>query len=222
MTLADRLMVRRSPPDVLLCDLGNVLINFWQQGGNPEFAGKCSVSPEEIDEFFRSDLIFHKYEKDKRSEVASREFFEGMKDRFGYSGGYDEFRHDFCQGFSSNSDTHNLICELKVAWQDTKFCILSNLNELHHAYIREHWPGVFANFWKCYFSFEVGHRKPEPEIYKYVLREEGMLESPHRCLFIDDVRENVLAAQELKIHAILFQGAKNLRETLKSKYNLLD
>ena len=51
----------------------------------------------------------------------------------------------------------------------------------------------FLLFEKCYFSFEMGCRKPEDEAYERVLQENNLQAS--ECLFIDDKEENLEAAK---------------------------
>lgn len=51
-------------------------------------------------------------------------------------------------------------------------------------------------------SSEVGHVKPEPEIYQYALDKLGL--SPQECIFIDDTGIHCESAQAIGIHAIHF------------------
>ncbi len=50
----------------------------------------------------------------------------------------------------------------------------------------------FRHFDKCYYSFEIGYRKPEPEAFHVVLRDTGF--QPAKCIFVDDKMVNVKAA----------------------------
>jgi glucose-1-phosphatase len=71
--------------------------------------------------------------------------------------------------------------------------LLSNTDSIHIEKF-EHKVGVtFAReFYQCfekvYFSFELGMRKPEPEIFKYIMNKHEL--SPKRTLFVDDKKEN--------------------------------
>ena len=47
-------------------------------------------------------------------------------------------------------------------------------------------------FEKVYYSQRTGYRKPEPEIFDLVLRENSLI--PSQTLFVDDIRENAEAA----------------------------
>jgi putative hydrolase of the HAD superfamily len=49
---------------------------------------------------------------------------------------------------------------------------------------------ILQLLWKVYFSFEIGMRKPNSEIYKYVLNEHDL--QAKRTLFIDDKKEKYI------------------------------
>ena len=52
------------------------------------------------------------------------------------------------------------------------------------------------------YSHEVGLYKPDPRIYELTL--DRLQLAPHETIFVDDVKANVSAAQELGIHSVLF------------------
>lgn len=81
--------------------------------------------------------------------------------------------------------------------------VLSNTNNIHMQYVNS----VFlkggtlnAYFHKCYYSHEVGMRKPEIEIYSHVLHDAGLVAS--KTVFLDDNLENIQAANRVGIEAI--------------------
>ncbi len=56
----------------------------------------------------------------------------------------------------------------------------------------------------CVFSFREGIAKPDPEIYRRLLKRYGL--KPEECVFIDDTDENVFSAQKLGMAGIVFTG----------------
>ncbi len=88
--------------------------------------------------------------------------------------------------------------------------LLSNTNEIHYnefnkIYHRKKRAHAFENFFeKAYYSFDIGMRKPDNDIYKYVL-ETNQLE-PLNTLFIDDSVQNVLTAKNIGMQTILLQS----------------
>ncbi|MBR9920413.1 MAG: HAD family phosphatase [Bacteroidetes bacterium] len=90
---------------------------------------------------------------------------------------------------------------------DYRVFLLSNTNYTHiqwvYKYLKETWNITDWDnrfFDKPYYSHEINLRKPDREIYEYVLRDSNM--NPSETLFIDDNKQNVLAAAELGIHIL--------------------
>lgn len=86
---------------------------------------------------------------------------------------------------------------------------LSNTNESHIEHIVREYP-VTGRFRKIFTSHELGHRKPEPEMYLKA----AMLASvkPEESIFIDDLAANVEAARKLGFHA--YQTVNSTDDTL--------
>jgi putative hydrolase of the HAD superfamily len=68
----------------------------------------------------------------------------------------------------------------------------------------------YRDFYKCfekvYFSFELGMRKPESEIFNYIIKKHEL--SPKRTLFIDDNGENTAAAAAVGLQVWNLQVGK--------------
>lgn len=79
--------------------------------------------------------------------------------------------------------------------------LLSNTNELHIKWVTEH-IRFFQEFKACfdafYLSHEINFRKPDHNIFEFVLEKHGL--SPKEILFIDDTEENIAAAKKLGFH----------------------
>jgi putative hydrolase of the HAD superfamily len=63
------------------------------------------------------------------------------------------------------------------------------------------------------FSHEVGVRKPNPKIYKILLKKVPF--NPSECVYIDDKSHLLEPAKELGLKVILFKNSKQLRNDLK-------
>ncbi|MEM9674928.1 MAG: HAD family hydrolase [Cyclobacteriaceae bacterium] len=81
--------------------------------------------------------------------------------------------------------------------------VLSNTNEIHVTAFNEivrqtlGKPTINHFFEKVYYSHEINLRKPEREIYEYVLADSQLV--PEQTLFVDDKEENILAAQKVNL-----------------------
>ncbi|UZE94197.1 MAG: HAD family phosphatase [Candidatus Pacearchaeota archaeon] len=106
----------------------------------------------------------------------------------------------------------NLVKKLK---KNYKIIILSNQTLISDRVIKR------FNFYKIFnlviLSYKVGTRKPDAKIYKITLKKLKL--NPQECIFIDDVRRNILPAKKLKIKTILFKNIRQFKKDLK-KFNI--
>ena len=82
-----------------------------------------------------------------------------------------------------------------------KLILLSNTNALHIESIKKFIPfyDAFKNsFDAFYLSHEIGYRKPNADIFEFVLNENNL--KAEDCLFIDDTKTNTDAAAKLGIN----------------------
>ena len=84
---------------------------------------------------------------------------------------------------------------------ELELILLSNTNDNHIEHIKNN-VYFFEDFKDCfdafYLSHEIGLRKPEPEIFEFVLENHDL--KPEECLFIDDTAENTETAARLGFH----------------------
>ncbi|MGA9590580.1 MAG: HAD family phosphatase [Salegentibacter sp.] len=75
--------------------------------------------------------------------------------------------------------------------------LLSNTNAIHIDWVKKNVP-FFDDFRKCfdafYLSHEINFRKPNVDIYNYVLEKHHLIAA--ECLFIDDTEENIEGAKK--------------------------
>ena len=76
--------------------------------------------------------------------------------------------------------------------------LLSNTNELHINWVKENITS-FDRFKSCfdqfYLSYEIGYRKPNADIFEFVLKNSQI--KPEETLFIDDTLEHIQTAKKL-------------------------
>ncbi len=81
--------------------------------------------------------------------------------------------------------------------------LLSNTNDLHIKWVQDSLGDEFYNdfkncFEQFYLSHEINFRKPDVEIYEFVLNENNLIAD--ETLFVDDLKENTDSANQLGIH----------------------
>lgn len=90
-----------------------------------------------------------------------------------------------------------------------KLILLSNTDELHIDWVKKN-ISVYEEFKSCfdqfYLSHEIHFRKPNADIFKFVLRENSL--DPEQTLFVDDTLEHILSAQRLGIHTWHLEAGK--------------
>ena len=79
-------------------------------------------------------------------------------------------------------------------------------------YLSEVYP-LIREFDDYVLSHQVGHLKPDPEIYRRAIQQSGA--SPEESLFVDDLVENVKGAEQMGIRGLLFEGKGQLRQDLE-------
>lgn len=87
-----------------------------------------------------------------------------------------------------------------VASNKYRLFLLSNTNDLHISWIQNNWgTELYNEFKSCfeqfYLSHEINFRKPNTNIYEFVLSENNLKAS--ETIFVDDLKENTEAAKEL-------------------------
>ncbi|WP_051292709.1 HAD family hydrolase [Olivibacter sitiensis] len=113
---------------------------------------------------------------------------------------------------------HDLLLQLKDKYH---IFLLSNNNEIHYKYIMDYLKREFdldgnAGFFiKDYYSHLMGMRKPNSDIFEYVLKAHGL--QPEETLFIDDSPQHIATAKQLDIHAELLTAPDTLELLLTRK-----
>ncbi|MFA5039437.1 MAG: HAD family phosphatase [Candidatus Omnitrophota bacterium] len=197
----------KSPVKLILCDLGNVLINFDHRIAVKSILPYCSKSFDEAYQLFFDSSLTEDYEEGR---ISSKVFFERMNQALGGRDlTYDNFSESWSGIFFDNSGMLALLREMK---KDFRLHLVSNINELHYRYIQKHFPSHLDVFDRIILSYEVGRRKPHPLIYEAALASCGARACD--ALYIDDRKDLVEAAQALGIRSLVFTSAQDIRRQL--------
>lgn len=97
--------------------------------------------------------------------------------------------------------------------------LLSNTNAIHLPYYfgvlqkKYGTPGYTHLFEKTYFSHMLGLRKPNADIFEYVLQDAGI--AADETLFIDDFIENIEMARKLGFHTVHINNDRSLLDVFE-------
>ena len=190
--------------DVLLFDLGGVLIDF---AGFDELSHLLpgGVSRDEVRERWISSPFVQRFE---RAEITPDVFARGVVSELGLDLGPVEFIDAFV-GWARGpySGARLLLGRIPDRY---RLACLSNSNELHTPLHRRSMESLLE---KYYFSDELGMVKPDREIFEYVVRDLGVVSE--RIAFFDDTSVNVKAAREVGIMAFEVDGIMELEAELQ-------
>jgi 2-haloacid dehalogenase len=127
---------------------------------------------------------------------------------------YESVIHEFCDRFPEQwrgpvTGAPELLAELKAA--RVAVYGLTNWGRETWPLARERFP-FLDSLDGVLVSSEVGITKPDPAIFQLLCARFGV--TPEESVFIDDVVQNVTAAQSLGFHGIVFTDAAELRNDL--------
>jgi putative hydrolase of the HAD superfamily len=182
----------------IIFDIGNVLVDIDYEIMVAAFAKIAAIDFHQIVTYSHQDKVFDQYE---RGQISTAQFRDTLR-KYLKPGVTDL---DIDRAWNSilihyPSAKFDLLKKLRGQYQ---LLALSNINDLHigaiDVKVQEEFGAkdMSSYFDHAYYSHEMGHRKPEPEIYKMVLENSSL--DPARTLFIDDKLENVAAAAALGI-----------------------
>ena len=110
---------------------------------------------------------------------------------------------------------------LQLLAQKYRLFLLSNTDSIHIEHFEQREGASFyGDFYQCfekvYFSYEMGMRKPDAEIYNALIRQHEL--SPKRTLFVDDKKDNTDAAKALGLQVWNLQvGEEDVVELFNKK-----
>ncbi len=177
----------------IIFDFGDIFINLDKQATYKEMAklGVTDISKEMIE-------VYHQYEK---GLISTKEFVDFYYQKF------DIKKEDLVRSWNAilldfPKERFVFLKEL-AASKKYRLFLLSNTNSLHISWIQNDWGmELYNEFKNCFEQFYVSHeinlRKPDANIYKFVLNENNLI--AEETLFVDDLKENTDVAKLLGVH----------------------
>ena len=105
-----------------------------------------------------------------------------------------------------------------------KLYLMSNTNAIHwecyNAYFRDtyDYPGINHFFSGTWYSYLMGFRKPDPEVFRIILEESRF--DPAEVAFVDDLKENVDAAASLGILPVHLPPGREIMDLFDAELNI--
>lgn len=188
-----------------LFDIGNVLVDFEfmkQLEGIADGSGQLVEMPTERD-LEMQDAV-------ERGRINDGEFVAYLNEAKGMSWAVKDLINVWRGTYTLNETGWGLLQDAVRA--GVPVYLLSNLAHHHTHALEGNWPGFFNDVTGRFFSYEMGLRKPEPEIFRQVI--DGLGTRGGQCFFVDDLIENVEAARSegIKAHQFIPENHAAIQE----------
>lgn len=191
----------------VISDLGRVIIHFDNAIFFEKIANYSPLSKEEIAEL-ASTRSSPRTAFD-RGEITAEEFYNQATRILMAKIDFNNFFSIYNDVFSLNPTVLEILKKLKGRY---RLVLLSNTDVMRFGFVKRKFPEIMI-FDAYVLSYEVGVMKPHPRIYDEALKKAGV--EANECVFIDDIEENIKAAQELGIKAILMTPQTDLEAALQ-------
>lgn len=200
--------------NTIIFDLGGVIINLDTAATIAEFNKLSSKPFENIYTQLQQTPLFDLFDK---GLIGEPEFFNGLKVAMEAEPG-DDLMLEAWNAMLLDFPLHRLEL-LKALKSKYRLFLLSNTNETH---VREFEASLLKSqgyqnlepfFDRVYYSCRMGMRKPDTEIFDYVLKENKLV--PEETLFIDDTLHHIEGALKTGIQAHLLPKGKEAEELIR-------
>ncbi|WP_350288261.1 HAD family phosphatase [uncultured Croceitalea sp.] len=195
----------------LILDFGDIFINLDKPATAKAMQkfGFTSITPE-------LDILFKDYEK---GLVTSNEFLNATGQLFPKASkkeltdawnaillDFPDYRLEFLEGLKES--------------KEFRLFLLSNTNDIHIEFVKKQMgANKYERFKNCfevfYLSYEMKMRKPDAEIFEFVLKANNLV--AQETLFVDDTKENTDTASLLGIKTWNLKVGEEDITALKSK-----
>lgn len=174
-------------------DVGNVLVHWTPQVIEDELTRISTADRAQIRTV--QQAVRHEI---GLGALTAAEYHHYLIEAVGMDGRWDRFFEAYCLGLCRDDQALSYASLLKR--RGVAIGVISNTNDVHVHWLRAQIP-EFASFDSVIFSSDVGLLKPDPAIYLRSLSELGV--EAGSALFVDDLPENVVGAQDVGMAALL-------------------
>ncbi|HMQ68568.1 MAG TPA: HAD-IA family hydrolase [Ignavibacteria bacterium] len=149
-------------------------------------------------------------------KLTIKDAFKILKKKFNLRIGYSDFYYLYSDIFWENTDMKNFLEKVLIS-SNYRLYMLSNVDASHIKFIDKNFPYV-KNVKKRILSYKVKAVKPGNKIYKELIRKYKI--DPDESIFIDDLKNNILAAKELGFKTIQYTTHKKFLKEFNNLVNL--
>lgn len=198
----------------VIFDLGGVIINLDVNKTIKEF-NKLSKFP--FEQLYTQKEQIDLFNQLDKGTVSTNDFFKEIKQKIGFDGP-DEKLLNAWNAMLLDVPEHRLDTLVTMKHNYNTY-LLSNTCEPHieafeKSLEEEYGIKNFNDYFdRVYYSCRIGMRKPDREIFEFVLDQNNII--PEETVFIDDSAQHVKGAGEVGINAFLLQKNMEINDLLK-------
>jgi len=193
----------------VIFDMGGVFIRTLDISGRRQMAQKYGMSVQKLNDLFFKSPIAIESEKGlvSRAELLQytlRQLEDPEED-------VEAFVAEF---FSKDEEDQELVQFVRAIKPHYKLALLSNAFQGTRQWMQERF--TFLDLFEIsIFSYEVGMRKPEEQIFRLML--DKLQVEAQEALFVDDFKENIEGAQRLGMQTVWYYPRDAALAELKSR-----
>ena len=200
--------MQRAAPQALVFDLGGVLLDIDFERALTAWAPFSTLH---LDDMRRAFCLDAHYERHERGELDSTTFFEHLAAKLELNASHDEIRRGWNSIFVGEiAETLAMIESVRPLLPCYAF---TNTNATHMDAWSALYPAVVHAFDRIFASHEMGLRKPDRAAFEQICRATAL--APESLVFFDDLAENVRAAAEVGLQAVLVRSPGDVASTLE-------
>lgn len=184
----------------VIWDMGGVLLHQWNAEPRNKLAQQWGVPVEKL-----NHLVFQSESAQLAGVggLSEEQHWQWIGEQIGIPASeLVDFQLQFWAGDRIDPDVYAFITGLRENYQTA---LLSNAWSGTRRILDEYY-GVLGLFDHAIISAEVRLAKPDPAIYRLML--DRLKTEPGQAIFVDDLQENIDAAEQLGIHGVLFLNAQ--------------
>ena len=200
--------MHNSTAQALLFDVGGVVVDIDFNRALRAWSAHSLLSPDELKRRFQFDTA---YERHERGEIEANDYFDHLASTLQLTA----TREDIASGWNAIfvaeiTATRRLVEAARTTLPCYAF---TNTNASHLACWTRLFPEVVAAFDGIFASHQIGLRKPELAAFEHICRATDI--PAESFLFFDDLPENVHAASEAGLQAVLVRCPADVARALR-------
>jgi putative hydrolase of the HAD superfamily len=195
--------------EVIFFDIGGVLLHIHPE----KMIKKISTITNNPFSIVQDSFPHDAHDAYERGRMTDYDWFNSFKTSLPKKSNLTEnkFWEAWSMLLGEETDVIDILIQLKKSY---RIWLLSNTNPSHIKNEVEK-NSVFPQLVDgAIYSFDVGYRKPERDIYKIACNIADV--APESCVFIDDLEDNIRGANNVGLHGIHYRNTPDLKTDLKS------